>query len=347
MSAPKEQPKRPAYRGLSRFIAGGALLAVVCLLPASCSKPDNPWKDAKGKRIMTSFAPIYCFVANVAGDDATVHCLLTSKGPHEYEPAITDAHQLRGADLFFINGLGIDNKQVQRLVDNSGNKNLRLVDLGKCPGLKDKVLPAAKDDDDDDPKEKAKGGDHHHHDHGDTDPHMWLGIPQAIAMVQCIRDELVNADPDPKHQEGYKKRAADFIVKLEKLGADGTKALADKKDRNLVAFHDSLQYFAKTFNLKVVASIEKLGGAEPDMGHFKDLVKACKSDNVRVIAVEPQYPRTTAATALLNELKAKGVADAVFAEVDPIETAEPAELTPDYYEKKMRENIENLAKALK
>jgi ABC-type Zn uptake system ZnuABC Zn-binding protein ZnuA len=343
MIEPTEQPKRRPGRGSPRFLAGGALLAVFCLWLAGCSKPIDPWKDAHGKRIMTSFAPIYCFVATVAGDDATVHCLLTTTGPHEYRPAIKDSHQLRGADLFFINGLGIDDKDdmAKRLVDNSGNKNLRLVDLGKCPGLKDKLLPAAKDDDDD-PKEK---GGHHHHDHGDTDPHMWLGIPQAIAMVQCIRDELVKADPE--HQEGYKKRAAEFIVKLEKLGADGNKALADKKDRNIVAFHDSLQYFARTFNLKIVASIEGMAGAEPDPGHFKEVLKACKRDNVRVIAVEPQYPRNTAATALLTELKAKGMPDVVFAEVDPIETVEPEDLTPTYYEKKMRENIENLAKALK
>jgi zinc transport system substrate-binding protein len=211
--------------------------------------------------------------------------------------------------------------------------------LGTQAGLK---LISAVDDDDD--KDEKKGGHHHHH-HGGSDPHVWLGIPEAIALTQCIRDELVKADPE--HRGNYEKRAADYILKLEKLGADGKKALADKKDRNIVAFHDSLQYFARSFGLKVVASIEGLAGQEPDPGRFKDLLKACQRDNVRVIAVEPQYPRNTAAKSLLTELKAKGVPDVVFAEVDPLETAEPDQLKPDYYEKKMRENIENLAKALK
>lgn len=335
-----EQPKRRPSRGLPLRIGAGALLAALCLWLVGCSKPADPWEGARGKRIMTSFAPIYCFAANVAGEDATVHCLLTTTGPHDYHPVIKDALQLRGADLFFINGLDLDTEQCQRLADNSGNKNLKFVDLGKdCPALKDKLLSAAKDEHD----HKDKGGHHHHH--GGTDPHVWLGIPEAIAMTECIRNELVQADLE--HEAGYKKRAADYIRKLEQLGADGKKALAVKKDRNIVAFHDSLQYFARSFDVKVVASIEGLAGAEPDMGRFKDLLKVCQRDNVRVIAVEPQYPRNTAATALLTELKSKGVPDAVFAEVDPLETAEPDELTPDYYEKKMRENIENLVKALK
>jgi ABC-type Zn uptake system ZnuABC Zn-binding protein ZnuA len=333
--------ERPNRRSVTLLVGGGILLAGICLSLSSCSKAENPWKDAHGKKIMTSFAPIYCFVANVAGDDATVLCLLTATGPHDYNPVHKDALKLRGADLFFINGLDLDTDLAKRLADNSENKNLKLIDLGKdCAGLK---LLSAVDDDDDD-KDKNKGGHHHHH-HGGKDPHMWLGIGEAIALTNCIRDELIKADP--QHKDGYEKRAAAYVAKLEKLGADGKKALADKKDRNIVAFHDSLQYFARSFDLKVVASIEGLAGQEPDPGRFKDLLKACQRDNVRVIAVEPQYPRNTAATALLSELKAKGVSDVVFAEVDPIETAEPDQLKPDYYEKKMRENIDNLAKTLK
>jgi zinc transport system substrate-binding protein len=336
MSAAMDHVKPKSNRSLP-FI-GGTLLAAVSLVLAGCSKPVNPWEGAHGKHIMTSFVPLYCIAANVAGDDGTVHCLLTSKGPHDYHAAFDDALQLRGADIFFINGLDLDSDLAKRLADNSGNKNLKLVDLGKCEALKPKLLSIADDDDD-----KGKEAGHHHH--GGTDPHVWLGIPEAIILTQCIRDELIKIDPE--HRAGYEKRAADYVAKLQKIGEDGKKALADKKDRKLVAFHDSLQYFSRNFDLKVVASIEGMAGQEPDPGHFKEILNKCQRDGVRVIAVEPQYPRTTAATALLNELKNKGVTDVVLAEVDPIETAEPSELAPDYYEKKMRENIDNLAKALK
>lgn len=335
-----DKPKRKAGWSLLPFVgAPGVVVAVwlLCLLLGGCSKPENIWKDARGKRIMASFPPIYCFAANVAGEDGTVHCLMTATGPHDYPLSFADANKLRGAELFFINGLGLDGDLCKRLAANSNNNNLKLIDLGQCPALKDKLLPAGKEEHDE------KDGHHHHHHHGDTDPHVWLGIPQAIALTQCIREELVKADP--AHSAGYEKRAAAYIARLEKLHADGIKALADKKDRRIVAFHDSLQYFARSFDLKIVDSIEGIAGAEPDTGRFKDLVDRCVRDKVRVIAAEPQY-RNTTANALINELKAKGVPDPALVEVDPIETA-TGELTPDYYERKMRANFENLAKAMR
>ena len=93
--------------------------------------------------------------------------------------------------------------------------------------------------------------------------------------------------------------------------------------------------------------IEPTAGAEPDPGRFKELVDLCKEKKVRVIAVEPQFPSNKAAKALLDEIRAKGVPDPAFVEVDPIETAPPDELGPDYYEKKMRANLANLAKVMK
>ena len=51
--------------------------------------------------------------------------------------------------------------------------------------------------------------------------------------------------------------------------------------------------------------------------------------------------------ALRKELIAKGVADPVLVEFDPLETVKPEDLKLDWYEKKMRENLDALAKAMK
>ena len=49
---------------------------------------------------------------------------------------------------------------------------------------------------------------------------------------------------------------------------------------------------------------------------------------------------------LLEQLKRKGI-DAAFVEIDPLETADADDLTPDYYERKVRQNVERLANVLK
>ena len=192
-------------------------------------------------------------------------------------------------------------------------------------------------------KEEAK----HDHDHGEYDPHVWLGIPQAIAMVEMIRDELTKVDG--AHAEDYEKNAEEYVKKLKKLQSDGQAKLTDKNDRKIIAFHESLGYFAKSFELNILDAIEVAPGQEPSPGHMKELVEKCKKENVRVIAVEPQYPKGTSAEVLQREVKGLE-----FAVVDPLETAADKDVKDDqkelkdkgWYEKKMKQNLDALAKSL-
>ena len=77
------------------------------------------------------------------------------------------------------------------------------------------------------------------------------------------------------------------------------------------------------------------------------LLKLIEEQKVHVLAVEPQYPKTTSAQVLSNELKKKGVANVSLVEIDPLETATEQDLKdPEWFVRKMRENLENLAGAL-
>ena len=90
-------------------------------------------------------------------------------------------------------------------------------------------------------------------------------------------------------------------------------------------------------------------GQEPDDKQYKKLIRICTDETkpTRVIAVEPQYSTSGAGETLRKELVAKGVADPVLVEIDPLETVKPDDLTPDWYEIKMRANLDALANALK
>jgi ABC-type Zn uptake system ZnuABC Zn-binding protein ZnuA len=323
-----------------RKVLVGVVLAAVAGMGLSlggCSKHEAVWPEGKGKRVLVSFAPLYCFTKKVAGDDARVACLLTTQGPHEHgEPTKEDALKVRDADLFLLNGLGLEPKDfAERLQNNASNPKLRIVYVGEAlpKELKEKA----------DEDEKEKG---HHHE-GGWDPHVWLGIEQAKKMVEIIRDELSTLDPE--HKDGFHKRAAAFNAELDKLHEDGKKALKDKKNRKLVTQHESLDYFAKSFGLDIVGPIETKAGSEPTPQEMKKLVELCKEKNVKVIAFEPQYPEAAAKT-LADELKNRGVADVKTIQLDPLETAPLDELNAangaDYYLTQMRKNLDNLVKAL-
>lgn len=313
------------------FVAG------VLLIPGCRSTKDDGWPaDKTGPKVVVSFAPLYCLAANVAGDDAVVRTVMTTSGPHHFNPTSEDAKLLRRADILFINGIGIDNDQAETLKRGSGNKNLKVIDLGdRIP--KDKLLVGSCNHD---------HGNGVPHDHG-MDPHVWLSPDYAIILVEGIRDELKAADPE--HAANYDRRAAEYIAKLRKLKEDGIALLKDKKDRNLVTFHDSMTYFAKTFGLNIVGVVQKTPGTEPNDKVLKELIGLCADEQnpVRIITVEPQYSTSNSGTELIKILKHKNVPDPRLVEIDPLETCPAEALNPGWYETKMRANLEALAREMK
>jgi zinc transport system substrate-binding protein len=313
-----------------------AVLFAAGLGLAGCSSGGDPWQDRPGPKVLAFFPPLYSFAAEVAGDDAQVQSLLTSKGPHDYEPKPADARKLRRADLFLINGLGLDEVLGERLAASASNPNLTVVEVGESVP-KESLLAAGLC------TAKHGHGDESPHTHGAHDPHVWLGIPEAVHMIAATRDALAKADT--AHADGYTKRATALTERLHKLQADGKKMLAGK-DARLLTHHDALRYFARSFGAEVVDAIE-MPGHEPSAQRLADLVKVCTEKKVRLIAVEPQYPSNTGAHTILTELHRKGIPDAAFVEIDTLETADPADLTPDFYERKMRANLNNLAGAVK
>jgi zinc transport system substrate-binding protein len=298
---------------------------------AGCSKANDPWENVPGgpTRVLVTIPPLYSLAKNVAGDDAAVLCLLGSKGPHGYEPVAADSLKAKKADVFFAIGLGLD-EFTGKIVNSSGNKKVKVVEVGEQAG----AIKEEKDD-----KEGKSGHDHHH---GDSDPHVWLGIPESIKMVNAIRDSL--QEIDPKNKDAYTKRAAAYVKELEKLLADGKAELKNKKNKKLIATHESLRYFGKSFGLEILDSIQPRPGIEADSAKMTSLAKLMKEKDVRVIATEPQYPHNLAEILKANLAKQK--VEVKLVEIDPLETAPADELDAGYYVKKMRHNITNLAKAL-
>ena len=81
-------------------------------------------------------------------------------------------------------------------------------------------------------------------------------------MVDVIAVKL--AELDPKNKARYGERAESYKKELDDLQAYGKAKFGNKKSRNIVATHESLQYFADAFGLKVVGSIQPRPGIEAD-----------------------------------------------------------------------------------
>src|SRR6185437_8786091 len=274
-------------KSLRWLLIPGLLFAFALpFLGVGCGGSSPVWDaNRAGPKVVVSFAPLYCFAANVAGDDAQVKAVMTTTGPHEFNPSDTEARLLSGADLFFINGLQLDNGLADTMQRGSGNKRLKIVDLGgRIPA--DRLLKG----------QAHEHGHAHEHAHGAHDPHIWLSPDLAIAMTEGIRDEMKAADG--AHAADYDRRAAEYIAKLQAIKSDGIAMLRAKKDRKIVTFHESLSYFARSFDLTIAGVVEKSPGVEPNIDEMNEIVALCAKEGVRLIAVEPQYGSNTSAAAI-------------------------------------------------
>jgi ABC-type Zn uptake system ZnuABC Zn-binding protein ZnuA len=325
--------------------AGFVAAFLGAILLGGCGKTGHVWPEDEKLRVMVTFPPLYCFAVNVAGDDAHVLSLLDSTGVHDYHPSPNDALKLHGADIFFCNGLELDDEFAKTVANNASNPKLPANLFEVSDGIpKDQLRKMGKHGHD------AHAG--HAHKHGEMDPHVWLGPPEAIKMVEFIRDKLKEADPP--HAKGYDERADKYIKELnEKVLAYGKEKFKDKKDKKIITFHDSLGYFARAFGLEIAASIQPVAGEEDTSGKLlANLVDLCLKEKIKVIAVEPNQMTSTPAKALVDQLKSKGIKDAEIVEVDMLESAPRSQLMDNekarnYYTEKMKENIDRLAKALK
>ena len=308
------------------------LFPLLLSLALGCAKMPDPWVDVPGKfKVLVSFPPLYSMVKSIAGDRAAVISLCTTTGPHDYAFNAKDTILLRRADLFFYNGLDLDDLFVGRLAKDVSNPNLKFSSLGKKVPKNLRI----------ESKEVKPG--HEGHNHGSFDPHIWLGIRQSLLMINAIRDELSLLDPEAADE--YKNRAASLAASLEEIQKEGITLLEGKKNKVIVTFHESLGYFASSFGIEIAGVIQKAPGDSPNALELAKIVQMCVEKKPSLIAVEPQYPRTTSAKLLQEELKKKGI-EIPLVEIDPLETCTQADLAPKWYEIKYKQNLEALAKNL-
>jgi zinc transport system substrate-binding protein len=317
------------------------ILGATLISATGCGVAGDPWQGDEGKaRVVVTIAPLESFTRAVGGDRVAVRCLCTATGPHHYQPDTRDARLLSKADLFLAVGLTLDDSFADAMIRTARKPDLPYVKLGE--ELPESALLEMTHD-------CCKHGDEGHaHHHDKWDPHVWLGIPEAVQIVEQIRDQLTKVDPAGK--DVYAKNAAAYVTKLRDLHQEGKKLLADRPVRRIVSFHEALGYLAKSFDLEIADVIEQGPGDEPTQGHLKDLVKVCKDPKkpVAAITVEPQYAGSSSATIVQRELRREKIT-MPLATIDPLETAEASDLAReggDWYLIRMRQNLDSLAKAL-
>jgi zinc transport system substrate-binding protein len=252
------------------------ILVLLLLVPLLCGCVSQNELPSGKINVATTISPLADFITAVGGDKVEVTVLVPPGAePHTYELTPTQMKDVALADLYVMNGGGLEfwmDKVLQV------NKDMLIVDSSRGVKLVN------------------ESG-------GETDPHIWISLRNAAIQVNNICTALIQVDPANK--DYYGKNRDDYLLKLKALDEELNQTFAAKSGRIFIVYHPAWTYFARDYNLDQIPILEN--EKEPGPKYLGSIIDLARRNNITVIFVEPQY-NPKSAEVIAQEIKAKVVA---------------------------------------
>ena len=270
------------------------ILSILCaavMLLTACSQPAQSGSgsvsgSAAEDETMTILAttyPVYLFASAVTEgvegvevdrlETGAISCL------HDYTLSVGDMKKIEAADVIAINGVGLETFMDDALAASQAT----VIDTSEGVELLENLA------------HHHEAGDEQEHDHGHFDPHIWLDPQNAIIMVQNISENL--AKLTPKNAPAYLKNTTAAVHQLEACDKELEELVGYSRldmAGGLITFHDGFQYFAKGFNIPLLASIEEEAGSEASAKEINDITAMVKEQHIPMIYAETNGSDATA-----------------------------------------------------
>ena len=278
---------------------------------------------AFSETVLTSFYPVWVFTLNLTRglDHITVRNMAapTAGCLHDYQLQTADMKALSEADVFLINGAGME----AFLPEVTGAfPDLPVVEASAGISLLDGS----------DAVEIGEAEDA-----GAANSHIWLDAARAAQMVENLAQGLIRIFPDDA--DVISANLTDYRARLLTLDTALRNGLKDLPRKDIVTFHEAFPYFAEAYGLHVVAVVNKEPGETLTPAQMAALVREISNLGNPPLFVEPQFAELSALT-LSRETGAE-----VFS-LDPMVTGPEDHVPLDYYETVMQQNMDVLCAAL-
>lgn len=246
--------------------------------------------------IVTSFYPMYVATLNIVGDAEDIKLTNLSEPKtgclHDYQMTPADMKLLSKADIFVVNGGGIESFLTD-VTESYPKVNI-------VEACKDILLLEEQEEGHD---EEAHDHDHesvHVHEHGEEgNAHAWMSVSTYREMVKSIADQLMAADP--KHKSLYKANAAKYDAKLEALETEQKTVMEQLSGMRVISFHEAFAYVAKDYGMQVVCTIDFDEERPISAGEPAQVLEAIQHDGATVILAEELYGKNMAETIMAED----------------------------------------------
>lgn len=303
---------------MKRIISAVLAAAMLCVCAA-----------AAAETAVTSFYPIWLLTLNLTKgiDGITVENLASPDTGclHDYQLQTGDMKALAKADVFLVNGAGMES-----YLDNVFGAFPELTVITAADGIPlIENVTGLVIGDTDEADEDA--------DEAEVNAHIWLDAGNAALMAANLAKGLAEAFPQYAEQIGA--NLEEYALRLEQLDDELTEGLKDLRSRDIITFHEAFPYFAKAYGLNVAAVVNREPGETLTPTQLKQLIVTVRELGVPPLFAEPQYEDLSARTLAAET-------GAVIYTLDPVVTGPETDVPYDYYETVMRENMRVLREAL-
>ena len=227
--------------------------------PSPGALSGNVSGNASGTiRVAATIAPLGDFVRAVGGDKVAVTVVVPPGAePHTFEPTPSLMADLARADIYIMNGAGLE-FWMDRLLQ--ANKRMVVVDSSQGAALLQES-------------------------EGEIDPHIWLSLRNAAVQVDNICSGLIQVDP--QNEDYYTKNRDDYLGELKALDGELNKTFAGKRGMIFIVHHPAWSYFARDYDLRQVPLMQD--EKEPGPKYLAEVIELAKKNNITTIFVEPQF----------------------------------------------------------
>lgn len=219
---------------------------------------EDSHEDGEGLTVVTSFYPVHIAAENVIGHnhDVTLKSLSEPQTGcmHDYQLTPQDMILLSQADVFLVNGGGIENFLAEVAETYPG---LQIITVTE--GLE--LL--------------------------EDNAHGWMNTRVYADMVKNIAEELSKADRE--HADSYQQNADTYCSKVEALTKqiDGLKG--NLSGKQIMIFHEAYEYVADQYGMEVTYCLDLDEERQVSAGEVADVMKEIQQKGVRVILAEELY----------------------------------------------------------
>lgn len=329
-------------------------------------------KEEDKLTIVTSFYPMYLLAENITDGlnvevinlaDFNTGCL------HDYQLSTYDMKKLEAADVFIMNGGGMESfagdiiKAYPNLKVITASEGIEYLqskahehESGEVPGTndineevngeskeqvnnetRDEANGEAKDEINDKKNDEVKDETNNNTLEADltNNAHVWLNMNNYLKQIQTVQDGLAKFDKE--NALIYQENGNAYQAKVKKLKNKLEAEFKGVDTKEVVIFHDSFAYLADELGLKVAHTVNLDGDYSLSAGEIAEIIDEVNSKHIKVLFTEEQYS-STIADSIAKETNAK---------VYVINSGVTGKLDKDAYLNAMENNIEVLKQALK